>query len=1198
MMKRRKQYRAVSIMVSAALCISSFSMQSVQAMAKESVETDENTVQKNITTVKINTVNDLIHLSEKSIYDDYTRNKVFVLENDLDLTGIDFEPISIFAGTFEGNKHSITGLSLSTTGSDIGFFRFVETGANINNLKIEGCIQPTGTMSNIGGIAGTNRGNISGCIFGGNIVAKDATGGIAGCNEESGHIINCGNNAKIIGTKQTGGIAGFNEGTITGCTNRGLVNATTETLSDLTEEDDDERSYSFSFDKDDIIENLEDENKISYIGGITGISEGTVETCSNYAIIGYEHMGYKIGGIVGLQKGIINKCNNYGMISGRKDVGGIVGQFEPYVEVVYNEDTSDKLRTQMDDLVDLMDELSDISEDANDTTIDDMDAVSDSFKGLKDSIRNYKDYYKDKTRNFSDIIDTKTDNISNKVDDLDIDIDDEKARDAVNALKSDIQKVAGIIIQLKAMESAKQQETLQQLSDYLQQIEEALGGGTKEQTITKYIIQEDVKLPEGEVSDNTESGTESETESGTENETESGTENETESGTESQTESGTESETQSGTESETQSGTESETESGSESETNVTERGTNETESETGAESGDGGAVHTNNAEDMQEAEYERNSQTLGPDSNTTVTQLLNSLEPILADMEYQLGILKQVAEDTGDEVDDFKDDLEDIQDLSDDLRSYIKTNRKNFQDDMDATDIDITAQSDTLSDQMDRLSDNMKEANADIRAQADLISDQMHVINDTISEGLDLLDEKLNRDPDEDIFEDLSDTDDMTPTIGKVLSSRNEGEVISDINGGGIAGTMQIDADVENDFEIEFIGDKSLDSDKTETATIINCFNNSDIIVKNDYAGGIVGRSDVGAVISCQNYGNIETTDGDYAGGIAGRSKYLVRNNYSLCEVTGNDYIGGITGQGKDIRSNYVMAGIVSDNGEKTGTIAGDIDDDDDDEEDEAGFIEDNYFVDEGIAAINGLTYAEQTRAITYEELLAMKETPREFHSFTVKFMVNNILLKKINCNYGDHISKNQYPEIPEENGKSGVWEEVDLTNIKRNMTVHVNYSSWTTTISSPETLPVLLVSGDFYADTTLQYREANKELLPPLPHYEALAAYEISCRSAYGVDVDVVKIRVLADKYNDKTTIAVLKNNQLTPVETTRDGRYLVFYMDKEGTFVMIEPQTNVTAAIIISCFIFIAIGIILLNKYKKRKHNVTDIDQDIIL
>lgn len=1177
MMKRRKQYRAVSIMVSVALCISSFSMQSFQAIAKESVETDENTVQENITTVKINTVNDLIHLSEKSIYDDYTRNKVFVLENDLDLTDIDFEPISIFAGTFEGNKHSITGLSLSKTGSDIGFFRFVEAGANINNLKIEGCIQPAGTMTNIGGIAGTNRGNISGCIFGGNIIAKDATGGIAGCNEESGHIINCCNNAEIIGTKRTGGIAGFNEGTITGCTNRGLVNATTETISDLTEEEDDEFSYSVSFDKDDIIENLEDENKINYIGGITGISEGTVETCSNYATIGYEHMGYKIGGIVGLQKGIINKCNNYGMISGRKDIGGIVGQFEPYVEVVYNEDTTDKLRTQMDDLVDLMDELSDISEDANDTTIEDMDAVSDSFKGLKDSIRNYKDYYKDKTRNFSDIIDTKMDNISNKVDDLDIDIDDEEASDAVTALKSDIQKAAGIIIQLKAMESAKQQETLQQLSDYLQQIEEALGGGTTEQTITKYIIQEDVTLPEGEVFDNTESETESGTESGAENGTESGTESETEGGTESETESGTEGGTESGTGSETE---------------NVTESGT-------GAESGDDAAVHTNNAEDMQEAEYARNSQTSGPDSNTTVTQLLNALEPILADMVYQLGILQQVAEDTGDEVDDFKDDLEDIQDLSDDLRSYIKTNRKSFQDDMDATDIDITAQSDTLSNQMDRLSDNMKEANADIRAQADLISDQMHAINDTISEGLDLLDEKLNRDPDEDIFEDLSDTDDMTPTIGKILTCRNEGEVISDINGGGIAGTMEIDADVENDFEIEFIGDKSLDSDKTETATIINCFNYSDIIVKNDYAGGIVGRSDVGAVISCQNYGNIETTDGDYAGGIAGKSKYLVRNNYSLCEVTGNDYIGGIAGQGKDISYNYVMAGIVSDNGEKTGTIAGDIDDEDDDDEgDEAGFIEDNYFVDEGIAAINGLTYAEQTRAITYEELLAMKETPREFHSFTVKFMVNNILLKKINCNYGDHISKNQYPEIPDENGKSGVWEEVDLTNIKRNMTVHVNYSSWTTTIASEETLPVLLVSGDFYADTTLQYREANKELLPPLPHYEALAAYEISCKSAYGVDVDVVKIRVLADKYNDKTTIAVLKNNRLTPVETARDGRYLVFYMDKEGTFVMVEPQTNSTAAIIISCIILIAIGIILLHKYKKRKLNIKDIDQDIVI
>ena len=68
-------------------------------------------------------------------------------------------------------------------------------------------------------------------------------------------------------------------------------------------------------------------------GGIAGYSDGVIIGCSNYGRVGYEHTGYNIGGIAGRQSGVVTSCTNIGTVYGRKDVGGIVGQMEPYIEV-------------------------------------------------------------------------------------------------------------------------------------------------------------------------------------------------------------------------------------------------------------------------------------------------------------------------------------------------------------------------------------------------------------------------------------------------------------------------------------------------------------------------------------------------------------------------------------------------------------------------------------------------------------------------------------------------------------------------------------------------------------------------------------------------------------------------------------------------------------------------------------------------
>jgi hypothetical protein len=59
-------------------------------------------------------------------------------------------------------------------------------------------------------------------------------------------------------------------------------------------------------------------------------------------------------GIVGRQSGYVNGCTNNGIIYGRKDVGGIAGQIEPYAFWELSENSLGKLRKELNTLQSLI----------------------------------------------------------------------------------------------------------------------------------------------------------------------------------------------------------------------------------------------------------------------------------------------------------------------------------------------------------------------------------------------------------------------------------------------------------------------------------------------------------------------------------------------------------------------------------------------------------------------------------------------------------------------------------------------------------------------------------------------------------------------------------------------------------------------------------------------------------------------------
>lgn len=324
-------------------------------------------------TIYIKTAEDLAELSKNCTLDSWSRGKMVVLQNDIDLKGRDFTPIPTFGGTFDGQGHRIYGLVVEGSGNVRGLFRYIQKGAVVRDLRLEGDVSPSDRRNDLGILAGSNSGQIINCTVKGRISGESRVGGIAGINEEGGEIVACTFEGTAIGVHSAGGIAGENRGTLTRCVNTGSIN--TKDLEDSPKTD-----YT-NLDKFNSMDNVP---AYTDIGGIAGLSGGVIQSCRNEGAVGYEQIGYNIGGIAGRQSGYLDGCENSGKISGNKDVGGIVGQLEPEVVRVYGSDTLTRLLDELENLQELTDRTIDDARSVSHSVSDQLDDLSDKTRSAKD----------------------------------------------------------------------------------------------------------------------------------------------------------------------------------------------------------------------------------------------------------------------------------------------------------------------------------------------------------------------------------------------------------------------------------------------------------------------------------------------------------------------------------------------------------------------------------------------------------------------------------------------------------------------------------------------------------------------------------------------------------------------------------------------------------------------------------------------
>ena len=281
-------------------------------------------------------IEDYRALAADCALDSFSRGLTVILDTDLDLSAAPGVTIPIFSGVFEGRGHTLSGLSL-TGGSNLGLFRYLQEGAVVRDLKLTGSVAPDEGSDKVGALAGSSYGSIENCSFEGSVTARNYVGGLVG--ESYGSIRGCVSGAEVVGKRFTGGIVGYSEGLVMNCKNTGAVNTTvTEEMLSL----DDLTAVSGGVRE---LLNAEDENVVSDSGGIAGYSGGVLINCVNRGAVGYQHFGYNVGGIAGRQAGYLTGCENHGTVLGRKDVAGVVGQMEPFLNLISEASLAEEIVT-------------------------------------------------------------------------------------------------------------------------------------------------------------------------------------------------------------------------------------------------------------------------------------------------------------------------------------------------------------------------------------------------------------------------------------------------------------------------------------------------------------------------------------------------------------------------------------------------------------------------------------------------------------------------------------------------------------------------------------------------------------------------------------------------------------------------------------------------------------------------------------
>lgn len=908
-----------------------------------------------MTEVRIGNYEEWCDFARKCTLDTWSADKYVVLTDNIDFNMKEFVPVPLFCGVFDGQGHTINRAAYTKEQNYIGIFSKTSPAAVIRNLNVIGIMKPAGKPFDIGGIVGDNAGMIAQCKYDGYVEGYDYIGGIVGYNEASGIISACSVTGKITGLHHVGGICGTNAGLVTGCSTKADINTVTKEmqtgLSDIKVEE--------------LFTSLlnigrEDGNKKSIsatsnpvdIGGIVGSNTGEISSCANDSTVGYEHVGYNVGGIVGRSSGYVHDCINNGSLNGRKDIGGIIGQAEPYIRLDLTKDIIAQLSENINGL-----------HDAVEKTISDTDNSSGVVSARLNVIKNFADmalsdtgYLANSTEDFVNGAMNSTNQIMGRIEYV---LDEtsknggpmDDLTDAGSDLRgaaSDLEKAAEDLDIYNYMSEDEKTEYDAAKTNLKNATEEYSGYYSEkyDDVYDGYYRKQYYKELTGSEYSGPNPPTDAEL-------------------------------------------AQAETVSGKSQEQ------IDEDKAKAASE-----AARKANSDATTEANAQYAANHSGSSYATDVEGYADTISRIV--LKYSDQMTQNAKSDGKAATKDIKSMAGNLKDAGSQMKSIVRDVAGRGAVQFPQLSDEYRLRTNSLVSNIQGMSDNLGYLNNEMKGSTDTVCNDLEDVNDRFSTIMLLFTDAMDGVLDMDystVYEDESNDVCETSIDATVADCTNFGSIRGDINTGGIAGTMAEEYDFDLEGDVTGVKDSSVNSTYRTKCVLRNNKNKADVRGKKSYVGGVCGLHEIGTILRCSDFSKVSSESGDYVGGIAGRSYATIRQSYEKGILSGQSYIGGICGNGADITDCVAMPNI-TEGTNFTGAVAGYVDD--------GAKIKRNVFVSSTLAGLDRISRTGVAEPVEYRDLLAMDGLPGEYSLMRVDYIVDDIVVSSVEKRVGEEI----YPE------------------------------------------------------------------------------------------------------------------------------------------------------------------------------------------
>lgn len=452
---------------------------------------------------------------------------------------------------------------------------------------------------------------------------------------------------------------------------------------------------------------------------------------------------------------------------------------------------------------------------------------------------------------------------------------------------------------------------------------------------------------------------------------------------------------------------------------------------------------------------------------NDRVDDVQSSIDIINSTLNNMSSSMNNASSDVKSYTENIIDQYKELLDKLQDKLNGNNDNDEKIEDFVD--DISKDIENSTVADDIHGVADTVDSEIRTIADSIERISAQIKNIGNTVTETMDVVTS------DDDYIEDISSADSAQNSDGVIAKSVNRGAVHGDINAGGIAGTMNVEYDVDPEYDLDITETTNVRLRSTVSDVVIYCINYGEVNSKKDCAGGVVGLQELGLVYGSEGYGTVKSETGNYAGGIAGNSASAITDSYSLCNVESEDYTGGICGKGYTMQNCISIPAILGD-GEAKGSLAGIIESD--------GEVSTNIFVNDIYGGIDDINYSGKADSASYEAVMAMENIPDGFHRVTLVFKADGNVIDTKNIAYNANLGVSELPSIPDKDGYYAQWPENIVSKpILQNTVVEAEYHVWVESvagdIASQNDKPLFIAEGKFYDDNKITLSKCDTDNL-----------------------------------------------------------------------------------------------------------------------